>query len=107
MLIRSMIPAIHKLVSACFYPHHWIHAVSTVLYGSSIRMDSEVQQPGADSTELLSAAVARIMSEAQDWQRIMSVDAEVSLTVYLDMKSPYAAQFKPQIRIAIPIGRMK
>ncbi len=52
-------------------------------------------------TEELSAAVARIMSEAPDWQRIMNSDAEASVTVYLDMKSPHAyIAVRPTLELA-------
>ena len=34
------------------------------------------------------AAMAAILAEADEWQRIMALDGEVALDVYLDMKSP-------------------
>jgi 2-hydroxychromene-2-carboxylate isomerase len=64
-------------------------------------MTSEDQQPHAAPTETLSAAVARVMSEAEDWQRIMSMDADTSFTVYLDMKSPHAyIAVRPTLEVA-------
>ncbi|MEM7190289.1 MAG: hypothetical protein AAF439_11820, partial [Pseudomonadota bacterium] len=53
-------------------------------------MNSEVSTPSADQPESLSAAVARIMSEADDWRRIQTLDGEETLICYLDMKSPHA-----------------
>ena len=50
----------------------------------SATVTSQIQQPRADATEPLSAAVARVMGEAQDWRRIMSLDADTSLGVYVD-----------------------
>ena len=62
---------------------------------------SQKQQPRADATESLSAAVARIMGEAQDWRRIMSLDADTSLSVYVDMKSPHAyIAVRPTLELA-------
>ena len=67
----------------------------------SAPMVSETPPPHIDSTETLSAAVARVMSEAEDWQRIMSLDAEISLSVYLDMKSPHAyIAVRPTLELA-------
>jgi len=64
-------------------------------------MTSNAQQPGTHSSEPLSDAVARIMSEAGDWQRIMSLDAEVSIIVYLDIKSPHAyIAVRPTLELA-------
>ncbi|MBT6277643.1 MAG: hypothetical protein HOI95_26355 [Chromatiales bacterium] len=64
-------------------------------------MTCEAQQPHTDSTETLSAAVARVMGEAEDWRRIMSLDADTSLSVYLDMKSPHAyIAVRPTLEVA-------
>lgn len=64
-------------------------------------MASEAQQPHADSTEPLSEAVARVMDEAEDWRRIMSLDTDTSLSVYLDMKSPHAyIAVRPTLEVA-------
>ena len=64
-------------------------------------MALEAQQPHTDSTETLSAAVARVMGEAEDWRRIMSLGADTSLSVYLDMKSPHAyIAVRPTLELA-------
>jgi 2-hydroxychromene-2-carboxylate isomerase len=64
-------------------------------------MTSDVPQTTKDSPEPLSVAVARVMGEAQDWQRIMSLDAQASLIVYLDMKSPHAyIAVRPTLEVA-------
>lgn len=53
------------------------------------------------TNETLSQAVSRVMAEADDWQRIMNVDGEETLTVYLDMKSPHAyIAVRPTLEIA-------
>jgi len=53
-------------------------------------MGSQLPQSDTEPDETLPQAVARVMSEAQDWRRIMSLDGDASVTVYLDMKSPHA-----------------
>lgn len=54
-----------------------------------------------NTDETLQQAVARVMSEAQHWRRITSLDAEASITVYLDMKSPHAyIAVRPSIELA-------
>ena len=64
-------------------------------------MAPEATQPQTATTETLSDAVARIMSEAEDWRRIMSLDGEEVLTVYLDMKSPHAyIAVRPTLEVA-------
>ncbi len=64
-------------------------------------MASEAQQPHTDPSETLSGAVARVMGEAKDWRRIMSLDAKTSLRVYLDMKSPHAyIAVRPTLELA-------
>lgn len=64
-------------------------------------MATEMQDPQRDSMETLQATVARVMGEAQDWRRIMSLDAEMLLTVYLDMKSPHAyIAVRPTLELA-------
>jgi 2-hydroxychromene-2-carboxylate isomerase len=41
------------------------------------------------------------MDEADDWRRIMSMDADKALTVYLDMKSPHAyIAVRPTLEVA-------
>ena len=45
----------------------------------------------AESKEdIIRAQTERVLAEAEKWQRIMSLDAETVLDVYLDLKSPYA-----------------
>jgi 2-hydroxychromene-2-carboxylate isomerase len=81
--------------------HATVRVHSTLLKELSATMASEAQQPQADSSETLPAAVARIMGEAQDWRRIMSLDADTSLSVYLDMKSPHAyIAVRPTLELA-------
>jgi len=64
-------------------------------------MASESEQAHTATTETLLAAVARVMSEAQDWQRITSMDADRSFSVYLDMKSPHAyIAVRPTLEVA-------
>ena len=51
--------------------------------------------------ETLSADVNRIMSEAENWQRIMGLEADTSVVVYLDMKSPHAyIAVRPTLEVA-------
>lgn len=51
--------------------------------------------------ETLSEAVARVMSEAQDWRHIMELEGDASVTVYLDMKSPHAyVAVRPTLELA-------
>ena len=64
-------------------------------------MGSQSSQTHSKPEETLSQAVARVMSEAQDWERIMSLDADASITVYLDMKSPHAyIAVRPTLELA-------
>lgn len=64
-------------------------------------MKSEASRPGTQSPESLSAAVTRVMSEASDWRYIMSLDADTSITVYLDFKSPHAyIAVRPTLELA-------
>jgi len=64
-------------------------------------MTQEVQDPHKEATETLSDAVARIMTESEDWRRIMSLEGEETLTVYLDMKSPHAyIAVRPTLEVA-------
>ncbi|MFP6697565.1 MAG: hypothetical protein VCF08_11755, partial [Alphaproteobacteria bacterium] len=47
------------------------------------------------------AAMAAILAEAGEWQRIMTLDGEVALDVYLDMKSPHAyVSVRPSLQVA-------
>jgi 2-hydroxychromene-2-carboxylate isomerase len=47
------------------------------------------------------AAMAAILAEADEWQRIMALDGEVALDVYLDMKSPHAyLAVRPSLQVA-------
>ena len=58
-------------------------------------------EAGARPTESLGQTVARIMSEADEWQRVMSLPAEKRLDVYLDMKSPHAyIAVRPTLEVA-------
>ena len=51
--------------------------------------------------EPLADAVARVMSEADEWQRIMQLDGERTIDVYLDMKSPHAyISVRPTLELA-------
>lgn len=53
------------------------------------------------STEMLSEAVERVMGEAEEWRRVLDLDGDTSLTVYLDMKSPHAyIAVRPTIEVA-------
>lgn len=64
-------------------------------------MNSKIRKPHEDPAESLDAAVARVMAEAQDWQRIMNLDADASISVYLDMKSPHAyIAVRPTLELA-------
>lgn len=59
------------------------------------------QHTDAKAAEALSAAVATVMSEANDWQHIMSLEGDRSITVYLDMKSPHAyIAVRPTLELA-------
>jgi len=64
-------------------------------------MSSNSQQSRPRSAEALDDAVRRIMSEADDWRHVMSLSAEKSVTVYLDMKSPHAyIAVRPSLELA-------
>ena len=55
----------------------------------------------AGSPEALDDAVRRVMSEADEWRRIMDFAAEKSIIVYLDMKSPHAyIAVRPSLELA-------
>ena len=54
-----------------------------------------------ESEESLTQAVARVMGEADDWKRIMSLDGDASIKVFLDMKSPHAyIAVRPSLELA-------
>ena len=64
-------------------------------------MSSNARHDRPGSAEALDDAVQRIMSEAEDWRRIMSLDAAKSIAVYLDMKSPHAyLAVRPSLELA-------
>ena len=64
-------------------------------------MNSNISPTGSDPVESLSQAVNRVMREAQDWKRIMSLEANAAITVYLDMKSPHAyIAVRPTLELA-------
>lgn len=64
-------------------------------------MSSNSRQTKPGSPEALDDAVKRVMSEADDWRCIMSLDAEKSITVYLDIKSPHAyIAVRPSLELA-------
>ncbi len=49
----------------------------------------------------VAAAAAVILAETDEWQRIMALDGEVALDVYLDMKSPHAyVAVRPSLQVA-------
>ena len=59
------------------------------------------QHPTKAYKETLSADVNRIMSEAENWQRTMGLEADISVVVYLDMKSPHAyIAVRPTLELA-------
>lgn len=56
---------------------------------------------GKSMTAEGAAAMAVILAEADEWQRIMALDGEVALDVYLDMKSPHAyLAVRPSLQVA-------
>ena len=56
---------------------------------------------GKSMTAEGAAAMAVILAEADEWQRIMALDDEVALDVYLDMKSPHAyLAVRPSLQVA-------
>ena len=56
---------------------------------------------GESMTAEGAAAMAAILAEADEWQRIMALDGEVALDVYLDMKSPHAyVAVRPSLQVA-------
>ncbi len=64
-------------------------------------MATETQRPDSEPAETLTAAVARVMSEAPDWQRIQGLDGDTTIRVYLDMKSPHAyIAVRPTLELA-------
>ena len=64
-------------------------------------MNSNISPNGSVSAESLSSAFTRIMREARDWKRIMSLEADTTVTVYLDMKSPHAyIAVRPTLELA-------
>ncbi len=47
------------------------------------------------------AAAAAVLAEAEEWQKIMALDAEKVLDVYLDIKSPHAyLAVRPSLEVA-------
>jgi 2-hydroxychromene-2-carboxylate isomerase len=51
--------------------------------------------------ETIRAQTERVLAEAGEWERIMSLDAETVLDVYLDLKSPFAyIAVRPSLEIA-------
>jgi len=64
-------------------------------------MGLQKSQTEMQPAETLLEAVDRVMSESQDWQRIMDLDADRSIIVYLDMKSPHAyVAVRPTLELA-------
>lgn len=64
-------------------------------------MGSQDTASNVEGQESLDQAVVRIMSEAPEWQRIMGLEGEVPVTVYLDMKSPHAyIAVRPSLELA-------
>ena len=64
-------------------------------------MVSQTPQSSTDADETLNQAVARVMSEAKDWTRILSLGGDATITVYLDMKSPHAyIAVRPSLELA-------
>lgn len=64
-------------------------------------MSSNSRQNNPGPPEALDDAVQRVMSEADEWRRIMSLAAEKSITVYLDIKSPHAyIAMRPSLELA-------
>ena len=56
---------------------------------------------GKSHEEPIGAQIDRILSEADEWRRIMSLNAEKTLDVYLDLKSPYAyIAIRPSMEIS-------
>ncbi|MDP6624647.1 MAG: hypothetical protein QF754_20525, partial [Alphaproteobacteria bacterium] len=46
-------------------------------------------------------AAAAVLAETEEWQRIMALDAEKVLDVYLDIKSPHAyLAVRPSLEVA-------
>ena len=73
------------------------------------RMAASYGAVSADHLEYLdaegAAAMAAILAEADEWQRIMALDGEVALDVYLDMKSPHAyVAVRPSLQVAGTTG---
>ena len=64
-------------------------------------MNLKSSQSSYSSEETLSDAITRIMDEEQDWLRIMNLEGDKLLSVYLDMKSPHAyIAVRPTLEVA-------
>ncbi len=64
-------------------------------------MRSNSRRTGTDAPAALDDEIRRVMGEADDWHRIMSQDAEKSVVVYLDLKSPHAyLAVRPSLELA-------
>ena len=64
-------------------------------------MNSSAPPSSGGIQESLSDAVERVMSESQDWLRILGQEADTPITVYLDMKSPHAyIAVRPSLELA-------
>lgn len=51
--------------------------------------------------DMIRAQTERVLAEAGEWQRIMRLDAEKVLDIYLDLKSPYAyLAVRPSLEVA-------
>ena len=64
-------------------------------------MNLKSSQSSYSSEETLSDAITRIMDEEQDWLRIMNLEGDKLLSVYLDIKSPHAyIAVRPTLEVA-------
>ena len=61
------------------------------------------QLTGREFGEMIGEGVegaAAVLAEAEEWRRIMALDAEKVLDVYLDLKSPHAyLAVRPSLRL--------
>ncbi len=58
-------------------------------------------EPMKSKSDSIRAQTERVLAEAGEWQRIMDLDSEQALDVYLDLKSPYAyLAVRPTLEVA-------
>lgn len=64
-------------------------------------MISESRENRINSHSSFESAAAHVLSEADEWQRIMTLEAEKTMQIFLDLKSPHAyLAVRPTLEVA-------